>query len=225
MVNAHEAVRPTGLCRTYPNMIGNESAKGTEYQAFGGIRPHHVTILPFTRLNGGPMDYTPGIFVMRMAEFSPANPSCVNATIANQLALYLTMYSPLQMAADLPEHYLRYPDAFQFIKDVAADWRRSRYLAAEPGDYIVVARQAKQSGQWFAAGVTDENARTLDVSLDFLEKGRKYEATIYADAPDAHYRTNPQAYTVTRRKVDSRTRLKMYLAPGGGFAISFRELE
>ena len=213
MVNAHEAVRPTGLCRTYPNMIGNESAKGTEYQAFGGIRPHHVTILPFTRLNGGPMDYTPGIFVMRMAEFSPANPSCVNATIANQLALYLTMYSPLQMAADLPEHYLRYPDAFQFIKDVAADWRRSRYLAAEPGDYIVVARQAKQSGQWFAAGVTDENARTLDVSLDFLEKGRKYEATIYADAPDAHYRTNPQAYTVTRRKVDSRTRLKMYLAP------------
>lgn len=225
MVNAHEAVRPTGLCRTYPNLIGNESAKGTEYQAFGGLHPQHVTILPFTRLNGGPMDYTPGIFVMRLQEFSPANTSHVNATICNQLALYLTMYSPLQMAADLPEHYMRYADAFQFIRDVAVDWRQSRYLMAEPGDYIVVARQAKESGQWFAGGVTDENRRTLLVPLDFLEPGTAYEATIYTDAENADYRTNPQAYRILRKKVNARSKLTLTLAPGGGFAISFREIE
>ena len=223
MVNAHEAVRPTGLCRTYPNLIGNESARGTEYQAFGGTRPHHVTILPFTRLNGGPMDYTPGIFVMDLSTFTP-NQSKVNATIANQLALYLTMYSPLQMAADLPEHYAQFMDAFQFIKDVAVDWSESKYLLAEPGDYIVVARKAKESGQWFVGGVTDENKRTLDVKLDFLTPGKKYEATIYADAKDADYATNPQAYTITKRKVTSKTKLKMTMARGGGFAISFREL-
>lgn len=225
MVNAHEAVRPTGLCRTYPNLIGNESAKGTEYQAFGGLHPQHVTILPFTRLNGGPMDYTPGIFVMRLQEFSPANTSHVNATICNQLALYLTMYSPLQMAADLPEHYMRHADAFQFIRDVAVDWRQSRYLMAEPGDYIVVARQAKKSGQWFAGGVTDENRRTLLVPLDFLEPGTAYEATIYADAENADYRTNPQAYRILRKKVNARSKLTLTLAPGGGFAISFRKIE
>lgn len=225
MVNAHEAVRPTGLCRTYPNLIGNESAKGTEYQAFGGLHPQHVTILPFTRLNGGPMDYTPGIFVMRLQEFSPANTSRVNATICNQLALYLTMYSPLQMAADLPEHYMRHADAFQFIRDVAVDWRQSRYLMAEPGDYIVVARQAKESGQWFAGGVTDENRRTLLVPLDFLEPETAYEATIYTDAEDADYRTNPQAYRILRKKVNARSKLTLTLAPGGGFAISFREIE
>lgn len=225
MVNAHEAVRPTGLCRTYPNLIGNESAKGTEYQAFGGLHPQHVTILPFTRLNGGPMDYTPGIFVMRLQEFSPANTSHVNATICNQLALYLTMYSPLQMAADLPEHYMRYADAFQFIRDVAVDWRQSRYLMAEPGDYIVVARQAKESGQWFAGGVTDENRRTLLVPLDFLEPGTAYEATIYTDAENADYRTNPQAYRILRKRVDARSKLTLTLAPGGGFAISFRKIE
>ena len=224
MVNAHEAVRPTGLCRTYPNLIGNESARGTEYQAFGGTKPHHVTILPFTRLNGGPMDFTPGIFVMDISTFAPENHSKVNATLANQLALYLTMYSPLQMAADLPEHYEQFPDAFQFIKEVAVDWRRSEYLLAEPGDYIVVARQAKESGQWFAGGVTDENSRTLDVPLHFLEKGKRYEAVIYADAPDADYRTNPQAYRITRRKVRSSDVLKMHLAAGGGFAISFHPL-
>lgn len=223
MVNAHEAVRPTGLCRTYPNLIGNESARGTEYQAFGGTRPHHVTILPFTRLNGGPMDYTPGIFVMDLSTFTP-NQSKVNATIANQLALYLTMYSPLQMAADLPEHYAQFMDAFQFIKDVAVDWSESKYLLAEPGDYIVVARKAKESGQWFVGGVTDENKRTLDVKLDFLTPGKKYEATIYADAKDADYATNPQAYTITKRKVTSKTKLKMTMARGGGFAISLREL-
>lgn len=238
MVNAHEAVRPTGLCRTYPNLIGNESARGTEYQAFGGTKPHHVTILPFTRLNGGPMDYTPGIFVMDLNTFTPNN-SHVNATIANQLALYVTMYSPLQMAADLPEHYQKFMDAFQFIKDVAVDWSESRYLLAEPGDYIVIARKAKavkdeetalsgaeKSGrpEWFIGGVTDENARSVDVSLDFLIPGKKYEATIYADAKDADYQTNPQAYTITRKTVTSKTKLKMTMARGGGFAISIARL-
>ena len=239
MVNGHEAVRPTGLCRTYPNLIGNESARGTEYQAFGGSKPHHVTILPFTRLQGGPMDYTPGIFVMDVAKLNPGNNSHVNSTLANQLALYVTMYSPLQMAADVPEHYQAYMDAFQFIKDVAVDWSESRYLLAEPGDYIVIARKAKNmtwdadapeyavkaSGQWFVGGVTDENARTLEVALDFLEPGKKYEATIYADAKDADYRINPEAYVISTRKVTSKSVLKMYMAPGGGFAISLREIK
>ena len=225
MVNAHEAVRPTGLCRTYPNLVGNESARGTEYQAFGGTKPHHVTILPFTRLNGGPMDYTPGIFVMDMAEVtSGRNTSKVNATIANQLGLYLVMYSPLQMAADLPEHYARYMDAFQFIKDVDIDWIQSKYLIAEPGDCIVIARQGKKDGQWFLGGVTDENRRSVKVALDFLEKGRKYEATIYADAPDADYQTNPQSYVIIKKKVSSKDVLKMDMARGGGFAVSFKAL-
>ena len=225
MVNAHEAVRPTGLCRTYPNLVGNESARGTEYQAFGGTKPHHVTILPFTRLNGGPMDYTPGIFVMDMAEVtSGRNTSKGNATIANQLGLYLVMYSPLQMAADLPEHYARYMDAFQFIKDVDIDWIQSKYLIAEPGDCIVIARQGKKDGQWFLGGVTDENRRSVKVALDFLEKGRKYEATIYADAPDADYQTNPQSYVITKKKVSSKDVLKMDMARGGGFAVSFKAL-
>ena len=223
MVNAHEAVRPTGLCRTYPNLIGNESARGTEYQAFGGTKPHHVTILPFTRLNGGPMDYTPGIFVMDISSFAPGNHSHVNATIANQLALYVTMYSPLQMAADLPEHYEQYMDAFQFIKDVAVDWRRSEYLLAEPGDYIVVARQAKESGQWFVGGVTDENSRTLEVPLHFLEKGKRYVATLYADAPDADYATNPEAYEIRTGIVTAKSQLAVRMARGGGFALSIRE--
>ena len=225
MVNAHEAVRPTGLCRTYPNLVGNESARGTEYQAFGGTKPHHVTILPFTRLNGGPMDYTPGIFVMDMAEVTSGRKTAkVNATIANQLGLYLVMYSPLQMAADLPEHYARYMDAFQFIKDVDIDWIQSKYLIAEPGDCIVIARQGKRNGQWFLGGVTDENRRSVKVALDFLEKGRKYEATIYADAPDADYQTNPQSYVITKKKVSSKDVLKMDMARGGGFAVSFKAL-
>ena len=223
MVNAHEAVRPTGLCRTYPNLIGNESARGTEYQAFGGTKPHHVTILPFTRLNGGPMDYTPGIFVMDMAEVTGGkNTSKVNATIANQLALYVVMYSPLQMAADFPEHYARYMDAFQFIKDVDIDWIQSKYLIAEPGDCIVIARQGKKDGQWFVGGVTDENKRTVKVPMDFLEKGRKYEVTIYADSKDADYQTNPQSYTITTRKVTSKDVLKIEMARGGGFAMSIK---
>ena len=228
MVNAHEAVRPTGLCRTYPNLIGNESARGTEYQAFGGTKPHHVTILPFTRLQGGPMDYTPGIFMMDVEKLNPENHSHVNSTLANQLALYVTMYSPLQMAADLPEHYEAHMDAFQFIKDVAVDWSESRYLLAEPGDFIVIARKPKDETcayKWFIGGVTDENARTLEFALDFLEPGKKYEATIYADAEDADYRTNPVAYNITTKKVTSKSKLKMYAAPGGGFAISIKELQ
>lgn len=219
MVNAHEAVRPTGLCRTYPNLIGNESARGTEYQAFGGTAPKHVTILPFTRLNGGPMDFTPGIFEQNLKEWC-GNDSHVNATIANQLGLYLTMYSPLQMAADTPEHYSRFMDAFQFIKDVAVDWQESRYLYAEPGDYIIVARKAKKTGKWFCGGVTDENAREFDIPLDFLGEGI-HTARVYADAPDADYLTNPQAYTIKEIQVTSRDSLHVRMAPGGGFAASF----
>lgn len=224
MVNAHEAVRPTGLCRTYPNMIGNESAKGTEYQAFGGLHPQHVTILPFTRLNGGPMDYTPGVFVMDMKENCPTNKSHVNATICNQLALYLTMYSPLQMAADFPEHYMKYADAFQFIKDVAVDWRKSKYLFAEPGDYLIVARQAKDSGQWFVGGVTDELSRSLDVPMSFLDAGANYEVTLYADSEDADYKTNPQSYVISKVSVTSESVVPVRMAPGGGFAMSIRKM-
>lgn len=223
MVNAHEAVRPTGLCRTYPNLIGNESARGTEYQAFGGTKPHHVTILPFTRLNGGPMDYTPGIFVMDMMEATGGkNNSKVNATIANQLALYVTMYSPLQMAADFPEHYERYMDAFQFIKDVDIDWIQSKYLLAEVGDYIVIARQGKKNGQWFVGGVTDENSRTLDIPFSFLEPGKKYTATIYSDADDADYAHNPQSYKIENIEVTSESIIPIKMARGGGFAISIK---
>jgi len=224
MVNAHEAVRPTGLCRTYPNLIGNESARGTEYQAFGGTMPHHVTILPFTRLNGGPMDYTPGIFVQDLAKVTDGrNNSWVNATIANQLALYVTMSSPLQMAADLPEHYEQFMDAFQFIKDVDIDWLQSKYLLAEPGDYLVVARQGKKNGQWFVGGVTDDQKRTLDVPFSFLEPGKTYEATIYRDADDADYKENPQAYVIEKLNVTSGTVLPVTMARGGGFAISLEE--
>lgn len=224
MVNAHEAVRPTGLCRTYPNMIGNESAKGTEYQAFGGLHPQHVTILPFTRLNGGPMDYTPGVFVMDMKENCPTNKSHVNATICNQLALYITMYSPLQMAADFPEHYMKYADAFQFIKDVAVDWRKSKYLFAEPGDYLIVARQAKDSGQWFVGGVTDELSRSFEVPMSFLDAGENYEVTLYADSEDADYKTNPQSYVISKISVTSESVVPVRMAPGGGFAMSVRKM-
>lgn len=234
MVNAHEAVRPTGLCRTYPNLIGNESAKGTEYR--GQIMPHHVTILPFTRLQGGPMDYTPGIFEMDMSKMNPEDHQRVFSTICKQLALYVTMYSPLQMAADIPEHYEEHMDAFQFIKDVAVDWEQSRYLLAEPGDYIVIARQAKvkeagKEGDWFIGGVTDENARDLEFPLDFLEKGVKYTATIYADTPEADgigdvkEQDSVQTYSITTKKVNSKTTLKMHLARSGGFAIRIQKVE
>ncbi len=222
MVNAHEAVRPTGIARTYPNLIGNESARGTEYQAFGNDRnhPNHVTILPFTRLIGGPMDYTPGIF-----EMDVASGSHVNATIANQLALYVTMYSPLQMAADFPENYERFADAFQFIKDVAVDWDDSKYLEAEPGQYITVARKAKGTTNWFLGNVNGETPRISNIKFDFLEKGKKYEATIYADAKDADYKTNPQAYTIRKIKVNNKSKLSQFSAPGGGYAISIIEIK
>ncbi|MAO36890.1 MAG: alpha-glucosidase [Zunongwangia sp.] len=225
MVNAHEAVRPTGLRRTWPNLIGNESARGTEFQAFGGSKPNHVTILPFTRLIGGPMDYTPGIFEMDISKINPDNNSHVNSTLANQLALYVTMYSPLQMAADLPENYKRFPDAFQFIKDVALDWDESKYIEAEPGEYITVARKAKGTENWFVGNVNGTTPRTSKIKLDFLEDGKKYEATIYADAKDADYKTNPQAYKITKKSVTSKSTLKLTSAPGGGYAISIFEKE
>ncbi|MEP6676868.1 MAG: glycoside hydrolase family 97 protein [Ferruginibacter sp.] len=225
MVNAHEAVRPTGLARTWPNMIGNESARGTEYQSFGGSKPNHVTILPFTRLLGGPMDYTPGIFEMDLSKLNPKNTSHVNATIANQLALYVTMYSPLQMAADLPENYMRFPDAFQFIKDVAVDWDDSKYLEAEPGDYITVARKAKGTANWFVGNVNGLNPRTSTIILDFLDPGKNYTATIYADAKDAHYKTNPQAYVITKMTVNNKSKITTVSAPGGGYAISLVPLK
>lgn len=220
MVNAHEAVRPTGICRTYPNLIANESARGTEYQAFGGSKPNHVTVLPFTRLIGGPMDYTPGIFEMDIEKINPNNTSHVNATLANQLALYVTMYSPLQMAADLPENYNRFPDAFRFIKDVALDWDDSKYLEAEPGKYITVARKAKGSSCWFVGNVCGEEGFTSKITLSFLDPDKKYTATIYADAPNAHYKTNPQAYTIQKVEVTHKSTLTLKSAPGGGYAIS-----
>jgi hypothetical protein len=223
MVNAHEAVRPTGIARTWPNMIGNESARGTEFQAFGGSKANHVTILPFTRLIGGPMDFTPGIFEMDVSKLNPNNTSHVNSTLANQLALYLTMYSPLQMAADLPENYNRFPDAFQFIKDVAVDWQDSKYLEAEPGDYITVARKAKGTGKWFLGSVNGFKPRTSNITFDFLDAGKIYIATIYADAKDADYKTKPQAYTIQRVAVSKKSKLSQYCAAGGGYAISFAE--
>ena len=219
MVNAHEATRPTGLCRTWPNMVGNESARGGEYEAFGGNNPDHTTILPFTRLQGGPMDYTPGIFVTKLSEWSD-NTSFVHSTLAGQLALYVTMYSPLQMAADLPEHYEKYDDAFQFIRDVAVDWDDSKYLEAEPGDYITVARKAKGTDNWFIGGKCDENGHKSVIKLDFLDKGKKYNCTIYADAKNAHYDHNPQAYVITHKTVKRGDVLKINQASGGGFAVS-----
>ncbi len=225
MLNAHEAVRPTGIARTYPNLIGNESARGTEYQAFGGSKANHVTVLPFTRLLGGPMDYTPGIFEMDISRINPANSSHVNSTLANQLALYVTMYSPLQMAADLPENYNRFADAFQFIKDVALDWDDSKYIEAEPGDYITVARKAKGTGQWFLGSVNGETPRTSIIKLDFLEPGKTYIATIYADTKEAHYKTNPHAYVISKSVATSKSVLTQFSAPGGGYAISFTEAD
>lgn len=223
MVNAHEAVRPTGVCRTYPNLIGNESARGTEYQAFGGSKPNHVTILPFTRLIGGPMDYTPGIFQMDISKVNPDNHSHVNSTLANQLALYVTMYSPLQMAGDMIENYNQHLDAFQFIKDVAIDWDESKILEAEPGEYITIARKAKGSNNWFIGSVCDENGRTSNISFDYLDPAKTYIATIYSDAKDAHYKTNPQAYNIQKVVVTNKSKLSQLCAPAGGFAISVIE--
>ena len=225
MVNAHEAVRPTGLCRTYPNMIGNESARGTEYEAFGGNKVFHTTILPFTRLQGGPMDYTPGIFETEMKYVNPNNNNQIRTTLARQLALYVTMYSPLQMAADLPENYEKYADAFQFIKDVPVDWQKSVYLEAEPGRYITIARKDKHSNDWYVGCTAHEGGHTSELLLNFLDKGKKYEATIYADAKDANWKTNPKAYTITKQKVNAKTKLKLTAAQGGGYAISIKEIK
>ncbi len=219
MVNAHEAVRPTGICRTWPNLIGNESARGSEYQAFGGSKPSHTTILPFTRLVGGPMDYTPGLFENDMRKYNPKNTSWVNTTLANQLSLYVTMSSPLQMAADFPETYEKFMDAFQFIKDVALDWDKSYYLEAEPMEYLTVARKAKGEEKWFVGGTNGADPRTAEVDFSFLPAG-KYKAVIYRDAKDAHYRNNPQAYVIETKNVTPKTKMKIYEAAGGGFAIS-----
>ena len=225
MINAHEAVRPTGICRTYPNMIGNESARGTEFQAFGGSKANHTTVLPFTRLIGGPMDYTPGIFEMDIAKLNPNNNSHVNATLANQLGLYVVMYSPLQMAADLPDNYNRFLDAFQFIKDVPVEWATTKYLEAEPGYYVTIARKDKKSNNWYVGNSNGYNSRAASVNLDFLEKGKKYEAIIYSDAENTDYKTNPQAYKITKHKVNNKTKLSLITPAGGGFAIQIKEIK
>jgi hypothetical protein len=224
MVNAHEAIRPTGLARTYPNLIGNEAARGTEYEAFGGNTVDHTTILPFTRLIGGPMDYTPGIFQTRVSAYNPSNNSFIHSTLAHQLALYVTMYSPLQMAADLPETYKKHLDAFQFIKDVAVDWDETKILEAEPGDFITIARKAKGKDEWYIGGITDENVRTSIVNFDFLPAGQKFEAIVYADGKDASYDKNPQSYVIKKMTVTSKSKLSQVMASGGGYAISIKPI-
>lgn len=225
MVDAHESVHMTGLSRTYPNLIGQESARGTEYESFGGNNPDHTTILPFTRLIGGPMDYTPGIFQMKISAYNPENTSWVRSTLARQLALYVTMYSPLQMAADFPETYKKYMDAFQFIKDVAIDWDDTKILEAEPGDYITIARKAKGKSSWFIGSTCDENGRISKISFDYLDAGKKYIATIYSDKKDAHYEKNPQAYEIRKMVVTNKSTLSQQCAPGGGYAISVVEAD
>ena len=225
MVNAHEATRPTGICRTYPNLIGNESARGTEYESFGGNKVYHTTILPFTRLVGGPMDYTPGIFETHCNKMNPANNSQVRSTIARQLALYVTMYSPLQMAADIPENYERFMDAFQFIKDVALDWDETNYLEAEPGEYITIARKAKGTDDWYIGCTAGENGHDSQLTFDFLEPGKQYVATVYADAKDADWKENPQAYTIKKGILTNKSKLNLHAANGGGYAISIKEVK
>ncbi len=220
MIDMHEPVRPTGLQRTYPNWLANEAARGNEFNAFSkGNMPEHETILPFTRLMGGPMDYTPGIFNIKLDKYGTPGRQ-VHTTLCKQLALYVTMYSPLQMAADMIENYQPKMDAFQFIKEVPVDWDDSRYLEAEPGDYITVARKAKGKNNWFIGAITDENGRNTNIQLDFLDAGKKYTATIYADGANAHWQTNPEAYIITRQTVDNKTVLNLKLAPGGGCAVS-----
>ena len=223
MINSHEAVRPTGLHRTYPNWLAQESARGTEFEAMGGLHPEHTTILPFTRLMGGPMDYTPGIFQTDLTYYNTGGNQRVNTTLTKQLAYYVTMYSPLQMAADIPDNYSRFPDAFQFIKDVAVDWDNTYIIEAEPGDFITIARKAKGKSEWYLGSITDENSRSAEVSFSFLPIGKQYVATIYADAKEASWDKNPQAYIIKKVKVNSKSKLKQYIAPGGGLAISIKE--
>nr|WP_311456390.1 glycoside hydrolase family 97 protein [uncultured Capnocytophaga sp.] len=225
MVNAHEAVRPTGLCRTYPNLIGNESARGTEYEALETVKPFNTTILPFTRLQGGPMDYTPGIFETDIVNVNPENPHKVSSTLAKQLGLYVTMYSPLQMAADLPENYEKFPDALEFIKEVPVDWQKSVYLEAEPGKYITIARKDKHSNRWYIGCTTNENGHNSELLLNFLDKGKNYEATLYVDGKDASYKHNAKSYKIFKQKVNHKTKLKLTAASGGGYAISIKPIE
>ena len=225
MVNAHEAVRPTGLCRTYPNLIGNESARGTEYEALETVKPFNTTILPFTRLQGGPMDYTPGIFETDIVNVNPENPHKVSSTLAKQLGLYVTMYSPLQMAADLPENYEKFPDAFEFIKEVPVDWQKSIYLEAEPGKYITIARKDKHSNRWYIGCTANENGHNSELLLNFLDKGKNYEATLYVDGKDASYKHNAKSYKIFKQKVNHKTKLKLTAASGGGYAISIKPIE
>ncbi len=225
MVNSHESSRPTGYSRTYPNYIAAEAARGNEFNAWSnGNPPMHETILPFTRLLGGPMDYTPGIFEIKMSAYDPKKTEQVHTTLAKQLALYLTMYSPLQMAADLPENYEKYPDAFQFIKDVAVDWQDSKYLEAEPGDYLTVARKEKNGERWFLGAITDENARQTEIKLDFLSPNQKYEAIVYQDGKDADWKNNPKSYVIKTIQVTSKSKIKLNLAKGGGTAVSFKPI-
>ena len=222
MVNSHESSRPTGYSRTYPNYIAAEATRGTEFNAWSiGNLPSHETVLPFTRLLGGPIDYTPGIFEIKMSYYDASKKEQVHTTLAKQLALYVTLYSPLQMAADLPENYEKYPDAFQFIKDVAADWDDSKYLEAEPGDYLTIARKAKGTEKWFLGAITDENSRKTEIKLDFLTPNKKYKATIYQDGKTADWQKNPINYEIKSLLVTSKTKLKLVLAAGGGTAISF----
>lgn len=225
MVNAHEAVRPTGLCRTYPNLIGNESARGTEYEALETVKPFNTTILPFTRLQGGPMDYTPGIFETDIVNVNPENPHKVSSTLAKQLGLYVTMYSPLQMAADLPENYEKFPDALEFIKEVPVDWQKSVYLEAKPGKYITIARKDKHSNRWYIGCTANENGHNSELLLNFLDKGKNYEATLYVDGKDASYKHNAKSYKIFKQKVNHKTKLKLTAASGGGYAISIKPIE
>ncbi|AVF47648.1 alpha-glucosidase [Elizabethkingia anophelis] len=224
MVNSHEAVRPTGISRTYPNWIAQESARGTEFESFNGNRPDHTTILPFTRLMGGPMDYTPGIFQGNLSIYGK-NKARLSTTLVKQLALYVTLYSPLQMAADLPENYKKHMDAFQFIKDVAIDWDNTYILEAEPGDYITIARKAKNKNEWFVGGITDENERTATINFNFLPKGKSFDAIIYEDGENADWKNSIVDYKINKQKVNSATILKKRLAPSGGIAISIKEIK
>ncbi|WP_349944679.1 glycoside hydrolase family 97 protein, partial [Bacteroides cellulosilyticus] len=226
MVNSHEAVRPTGLCRTYPNWLAQESARGGEFETMGGNDPDHTCILPFTRLKGGPMDYTPGIFETRLSYYNGEKPNeRVHTTLVKQMALYMTMPSPIQMVADLPSNYARFPDAFRFIEDVAVDWDNSWYLEAEPGDYITVARKAKGKNEWFVGGITDENSRTATIPFSWLPEGKQYIATIYEDGKDADWDTNPQSYRIRKVVVTPKSVLKQKLAASGGVAISIKEAD
>ena len=224
MIDSHAAPRPTGLCRTYPNWLAQVSARGGEYESMGGNPPSHTCILPFTRLKGGPMDYTPGLFETRLSTYNEGKTGQAMTTLARQLALYLTMPSPIQMACDLPQNYERFADAFQFIEDVPVDWQDSKYLEAEPMRYITVARKDKHSDDWYLGAITDDKARSTAVSLDFLTPGEKYEATVYEDAPGADWKDNPQAYRIRKLKVNNRSRLKLQLAPGGGTAVSIKKM-